>query len=152
MGSIGKVVIALCAILTAIVFLQPYRPVVVSGPSMSPTYEDGQLVFAVPLNRPPKRGDVVLVEHDGATIIKRVSMVPGDEYLEVHPKHVQSWSIVTNAAMKRLADKHIIASRTSTVPPGLMFITGDNSLNSLDSRSFGLVPISSIRGVIQPIA
>lgn len=152
MGSLSKIVVALGAIVASAYLIQPYRPVIVKGPSMTPTFEDGELVFSVPLTRTPRRGDIVLVEHDGATIIKRVTMVPGDQYLEVMPKLAHTWSIATTSAVKKLAEKHIVASRMSTVPKGMIYIVGDNSLNSLDSRSFGFVPVSSVRGLVQPIA
>lgn len=151
MVSISKVAIAFLAITATALYVQPYRPVIVSGPSMTPTFDDGALVFSVPVSRALRRGDIVLVDHDGVTLIKRVTMVPGDQYLEVKPSHVKTWSIAATAATKRLAREHAISSRVSTIPAGMLFITGDNSLNSLDSRSFGLVPIRSVLGVIQPL-
>ncbi len=151
MGSITKVAVALFLVLATAFILQPYRPVIVSGESMSPTFQNGQLVFAVGLNRQPKRGDIVLVDKDGSTIIKRVTMVPGDRYLEGKPSRSVFWTIVSTAAGKKLAASGRMQSRVRTVPDGKIFIEGDNPGCSLDSRIFGLVSVSAIKGVVVPI-
>ena len=44
--------------------MQPYRPVFVSGDSMNPTFHNGEIVFAEPLTRAPRDGDVVLVDFE----------------------------------------------------------------------------------------
>lgn len=151
MGSLGKGVAALGLVLTSAFFLQPYRPVIVSGISMSPTFADGQLVFSSPLRRQPQVGDVVIVDHNGSTIIKRVSMVPGDTFLEAKTTTSRSWYKVDTAAAKKLVRQGKIFSRKSMVPPGVVYITGDNPGASLDSRVFGYIPISEIRGIVTPI-
>jgi signal peptidase I len=35
------------------------------------------------------------------------------------------------------------------VPPGTLFLTGDNSAASRDSRAFGPVPLQSVIGVVR---
>ncbi|HVT11220.1 MAG TPA: signal peptidase I [Fimbriimonadaceae bacterium] len=148
MGSTAKVVIGLVSILAAGYFVQPYRPVIVKGQSMEPTFEDGQLVFAVKEHRKPKVGDVVLVEKDGALLIKRVSMVGGDHYEETYVPYAHRWAILESPAVRRMVKRGVVPCRVRTIPDGQMFITGDNPDVSLDSRMFGLVPESAIRGFV----
>jgi signal peptidase I len=138
-------------VLTTAFFLQPYRPVIVRGDSMLPTINSGQLLFSVPLKRMPKHGDLVLVDHDGSTLVKRVSMVPGDTFVEARSIHSDIWFVADTATIKNMVKRKKVPSRISHVPDGMIYITGDNPEKSLDSRQFGYVPISSIRGVIVPI-
>lgn len=117
---------------------------------MSPTYSDGQLVFATPMSRAPRVGEVVLVDKDGATLIKRVTMVGGDHYPEVYVRYAHQWDPVITPAIRRMVREGKTVSRIATIPDGQVFITGDNPDVSIDSRRFGPVPVSSIRGLIQP--
>jgi nickel-type superoxide dismutase maturation protease len=55
---------------------RPVRLVVVEGDSMRPALEPGDRLLVVRL--PPRVGDVVAVEHDGRTIVKRVESIDGE--------------------------------------------------------------------------
>ena len=69
--------VALGALLFAGALVRPYRVV---GASMEPRFQDGQLVWTVPLWRAPERGEVVVFEApDGSgRSMKRVAGLPGE--------------------------------------------------------------------------
>ena len=54
----------------------PVRLVLVDGPSMRPTLAPGDRLVVVRL--PLRVGDVVALQHDGRTIVKRVASIDGD--------------------------------------------------------------------------
>ena len=75
-------------------------------------------------------GDVVVVEHPQreGTICKRVLGLPGDEII----LKKSSYSTKSKGLLK--------------VPDGHLWLEGDNSANSLDSRTYGPVPAAMIVG------
>jgi nickel-type superoxide dismutase maturation protease len=90
----------------------------VYGPSMSPTLEPGEYLFAVRA-RSVSRGSLVVVEHPnrlGHEMVKRVVATPGEQ----------------------VADR--------LLGPEEYWVTGDNQDGSTDSRSFGPVRREAIRG------
>jgi signal peptidase I len=108
-----------------------FQMIVVRGSSMSPTFEDRDVVL-VKVRRQPRLGDVVVFrmpdEHaeDGpAWMIKRVAAEPGDRV--------------------PAEEKRIVAE--STVANGCLLVRGDNP-ESRDSRHFGYVPINTVLGVV----
>lgn len=101
--------------------------------------------------RPPKRGDIVVFmpPNVGSTepYIKRIIGLPGDTVA------VHDGAVYLNG--KRLDEPYLrtdtlfegqYGNQPFTVPPGMVFVMGDNRNNSSDSRVFGPVPISSIIG------
>ncbi|KAL7546322.1 hypothetical protein ACHAWF_009656, partial [Thalassiosira exigua] len=77
-----------------------------------------------------QRGDVIILNHPfkEATICKRILGMPGDTIV--------------------LASGGDETSSQCVVPPGHLWIEGDNALNSLDSRSYGAVPASLVIGTV----
>ena len=94
----------------------------VKGRSMEPTLHDGQIVLVgkqIPFfsSNALKRGDIIIFHQDGETLVKRVSLVPGDP----------------------LPDGR-------TLPQGFFYVLGDNPPMSEDSRSFGPIAATQIVG------
>ncbi|HSX24321.1 MAG TPA: signal peptidase I [Candidatus Saccharimonadales bacterium] len=155
-------------LLTAFVF-QSYE---VDGPSMETTLQnhDRLIVWKVPrtISRitnhafVPHRDDVIVfVKHDlfeaGTTqpkqLIKRVIGLPGDHVIVqdgvitiINKQHPGGYNpdidheFSQNIASVTTGDVDVV------VPVGEVFVCGDNRTNSLDSRSFGTIPVNDIVG------
>ncbi|KAG2488345.1 hypothetical protein HYH03_013035 [Edaphochlamys debaryana] len=106
----------------------------VTGPSMYPTFVGrGDFVIAealTPLWGQLKPGDVVICTRPvdpAESIIKRVVALEGSE-VTLYP------------------DRDSSEVRRQKVPPGHVWIQGDNLPHSLDSRVYGPVPLALVRG------
>ncbi|MFC4063997.1 S26 family signal peptidase [Actinoplanes subglobosus] len=101
---------------------------VVRGPSMRPTYADGDRLVARRRRSVPRRGDVVVFRNplphgvpgssDGPLLIKRVAAGP--------------------------AEKAPDGMGTAVVPAGHVAVLGDNPAQSLDSRQLGFIPVENV--------
>lgn len=117
----------------------------VDGSSMAPALKDGQRVLAlrsVP-RRLLRRGQVALVAPGGASsplFLKRIRGLPGDRLEssldELHP--------AVRRRHRRFYDPG--GRRVWRVPPGHVFVQGDGP--GSDSRTWGPVPVSAVRGVM----
>lgn len=98
------------------VFLLGYVPTA----SMEPTLKAGSLVLGNRLDRRFEVGDVVIFQHDGQLLVKRIAAVEGD--------------IVTHKGVG------------IAVPAGTCYVLGDNAEDSYDSRYWDepFVPESAI--------
>lgn len=130
----------------------------VQGPSMVPTYADGQVLFvnrlAYGLQGPiigqyvwiwkaPLPGDAVVVqapEHQ-QWVVKRVVGAPGMA-LQIQD---HTLTIGSRAIPLTPAQEYWLAS-CSQVPADSVFVVGDNQAQSLDSRDWGFVPLANVVG------
>jgi signal peptidase I len=138
----------------------PFSLGVVEGSSMTPTYRPGQIFL---LDRhyyqshPVQRGDVVVVQCDDHTMIKRVFGIAGDSiWLLVQPEgnKVERYIIDPELVPRlRRATRRWDIGRLAhfTVPNGSVYLLGDCTEASIDSRSFGAVPITSVVGRVSPM-
>ena len=126
------------------------EPMRVSSDSMSPTFRTGDEVLVQKLGahaREPSAGDVVVARSpaSGDLVIKRVAAVGGqtvgiaDGVLKVDGKPVPE-PYVDRAQVDGTFFGPV------RVPAGSVFLLGDQRLGSVDSRSFGPVPVGSIVG------
>lgn len=121
--------------------------------SMTPTLEAGDRVLVnkfIYRFTEPTRGDLVLFEEpvSGEPIaIKRVVGLPGDK--------VAAWDGVLFVNGERREESYVdYQTADSTffgpekVPEDRVLVMGDNRTNSLDSRSFGAVPVENVLGKV----
>lgn len=149
--AIGLALLRLCC---------PFSIGVVQGSSMTPTYHPGQLFL---LDRhyyrdhPVRRGDVVVVRSDDHTMIKRVFGLAGDSFwllIQADGNKIDRFVVYPEMLPRiRRAAAHWDIGRIThlKVPAGTVYLLGDCSESSIDSRSFGAVPVSAILGRVDPL-
>ena len=103
----------------------------------------------LPRVRAPKVGDVIVFEHptEGKDYIKRCIGVPGD-VVEIKNDVVYINGVALNEPYKKLSSYVGPMSNYGPVkvPPGQLFMLGDNRHNSKDSRSWGMLDEKYIEG------
>ncbi len=120
----------------------------VNGGSMEPTLSNGDAVFFTRLNFSYNRGDVVFARMpSGSNYVKRIVAVAGDVV------DLKDGVLYVNGAAEDAAylqgqtlPQQGIVEYPFTVAPGRYFLVGDNRTVSVDSRSFGSLPESSLKG------
>ncbi|MDP3130998.1 MAG: signal peptidase I [Bacillota bacterium] len=118
-------------------------PAVVDGPSMEPTFFEGDAV--VVYHGPGlayAAGDIVIIERTDKLLIKRLIGLPGDHIT------VSSAGVYLNGTLIEpyVADFHVPLDLE--IPEGYCFVLGDNRTQSNDSRYFGLIPESALLGKV----
>lgn len=158
---VAVVAVAIIAALLIRVFL--FQQYYIDGPSMQTTLmpEDRVLVNKLSYKlHDVNRGDVIVfdrltgeVQHDD--LIKRVIALPG-ESLEVRScevyvdgrrlsePYLNPEQVTAVEPSARCGNHTDIAAQT--VPDGMVFVMGDNRVQSFDSRDFGPIDIDKIRG------
>ena len=126
-------------------------PVIVSGNSMLPNFNDGELLLVKKIGyneKTIKRFDVIVIKKDKEEIIKRVIGLPGEHIsyknnkLYVNDKLVQE--NYTHLNTKDFNLEEICTCRS--IPEGKYLVLGDNRPISKDSRSIGLIDEKDIVG------
>jgi signal peptidase I len=125
-----------------IALLQPYRPMVILGHSMEPTLADRSVVLLDTAYRHGRNlcpGDVVAADVDGMTLVKRVYATGGMRMAGV-------------LGRDQVEGRAMMASHPTRpfyqVPDGYVFLVGDNTRDSYDSRDFGPVPMDAVIGKV----
>lgn len=152
--------------LTAFVF-QSYE---VDGPSMQSTLQDGDRLVVLKTARTwaeitnesyiPARGEIVVFTQNDSGVggekqlIKRVVGLPGDHVvvqggvLTIYNAENPGGFEPDKTMPYGNVIKHTPGNVDLTVPPGEVFVAGDNRGNSQDSRYFGPIDSDSIVGTL----
>ncbi|KAF8577065.1 LexA/Signal peptidase [Ramaria rubella] len=130
---------------------------IVHGPSMLPTMRsEGELVLedTLSLRLSPfniSRGDLVTFQspmEPEKTVCKRVMGLPGDTVC-LYPERAILINGCSRAGNNTEAQHgRPLESQHVLVPKGHIWISGDNTSNSRDSRAYGPIPIALVRGKI----
>ena len=80
-------------------------------------------------------------------MIKRVAALPGDTISTDGKMIFINGSPRARKGSFAINQYQIDLSSPVVIPEGFFYVLGDNDSNSLDSRMFGLVPISAVRGI-----
>ncbi|MBQ0078598.1 MAG: signal peptidase I [Eubacterium sp.] len=140
---IGIVVIATLVVFNVIVGVSR-----VSGESMNPTLEDNQVVFYLRLSDNYHNGDIVSIKMpNGDKYVKRIIASPGDTIDISDGAVTVNGQVLSEEYAQGITDKGIYEiSYPYQVEQDMFFVLGDNRESSVDSRTFGPVVRSSIKG------
>lgn len=131
------------------------RIIVVSGPSMENTLQNGDLLLVWSLGYTPKHGDVVVLTQESYqedSIVKRVIATGGQQ---VDVNYADGVVYVDGEALEEDYIKETMLTPSYgeglnhiTVPEGCIFVMGDNRNQSADSRfpAIGIVDARSVIG------
>jgi signal peptidase I len=116
--------------------------------SMAPTLEVGDQIVVTPyFGGMPERGDIVVFQSilaEDELVVKRVIAVPGDVVdSRLGRVRVGGYTLPEPYVLRQAATGAI---SSQIVPAETYFVLGDNRDDSLDSRSWGVVPRSHIVG------
>lgn len=143
---LGVLVLLTGASLAGLLPLQLMR---VDSDSMRPTLTAGDLLLVGHGVDGLQRMDVVAASspQDGAPLVKRAVGLPGDRV------GLEDGVLVVNGEARCPGiDPELIDGvffGPITVPEGTVFLLGDARGDSVDSRSFGPVPLDDVVGVVQ---
>lgn len=121
----------------------------VSGASMNPYYMDGDkvIVASTKMKKQINRLDVVIVKVDGVTLIKRVIGLPGETVVIDDGRIKINGEVFDDVVTEKIENKGCLGTPFYIVD-GSYILIGDNRNNSFDSRNFGAVNESDIKGIV----
>lgn len=113
-----------------------------------PDRRDRDVVY---LFGPPERGDIIVFEpptQSDKPFVKRVIGLPGDTIAirQDHIVYVNGQPLAEHYIAAPPKNLYPLTGGEYTVPPGMIFVMGDNRNNSQDSRFFNAVSMDSVIG------
>ena len=125
-----------------------FRPTILRGISMEPTYMDGQIGFINRLKYRtayPHRGDVVVIRTLGNSsfYLKRVLAYSGET---IEFRNGDLYIEGSKMPEPYITNKGMWSMRPITVPAGEFFVAGDNRAVDISNHILGAVPPQQIFG------
>ena len=141
-----------------VIYLFIMQPNQVKGSSMEPSFDSSDYIFTSKITykfRQPERGDVVVFKSPGnpdIEYIKRVIGLPGDTVLlsnsEVYVNGNKLDEPYISAKTDPIEGGYAKENVPIILPPGYLWVMGDNRPRSSDSREFGPIPEASVIGQV----
>lgn len=124
---------------------------VVDGVSMSPTLQNGDVVIYTRINPAVRRGDVLSLKlTSGEYYVKRAVALAGDVVeLADGVLYVNGQPEAGDYVLGQTFPEDGSVTYPYTVDENCVFVVGDNRGESIDSRFFGAVKLSQVRGVLR---
>jgi len=148
--KVGKIIgAAVAAVIAVIVFRGFFDIAYVSGESMEPVFYEGDILLLKKWGSPEK-GDIVTAYVEGLNrlVVKRVLAAEGDS-VAVNDGGIYLNGIrIGRDGNKELTGAGIKEGQEFILPPGQYFLIGENQEVSLDSRAFGCIGKSAVRGTV----
>jgi len=140
---IEPIVLAIALALVARAFVHLYT---IPSASMMPTLAPGDHILVTPYaaNAQPQRGDVIVFRRGEMVLVKRVVATQGDLIASRLGRVVIGGKSIVEPYVAKQGTSGAIDPQI--VPHDCYFVLGDNRTNSLDSRSWGVLPRSAIIG------
>ena len=151
--KIIKNILPYVIIIIVVVIIRTFfvTPIQVDGTSMYPTLKDNELLLLKKYDKSYDRFDVIVFNHNGSRLIKRIIGLPGDNikvednilYIngkEYKEDYLDKGTVTNDFSLEELFD-------TDKVPEGTYFVMGDNRDDSLDSRILGFIDEDDIEGI-----
>ena len=143
--------IVIAIVLAFIIRTFVIEPYMVEGPSMTPTLINHERLLVnkfIYYVAEPKKGEIIVFRYPrdpSRDFIKRVIAISGDTI------EIRNGNVYVNGELKKedyILEKTIGSYNKAIVPPGHVFVMGDNRNNSQDSRfsDVGFVPFKLIKG------
>lgn len=116
----------------------------VDGESMQPTLNNNDIVIYKKNIRNIKRFDIVIFKFNNSLFIKRVIGLP-EEKIEYRENNLYvNGEVILENFKKSITNDLVIDS----IPENEIFVLGDNRIFSSDSRNFGSIKLSDIKGIM----
>jgi signal peptidase I len=137
------------AIVLAFFVRAALRLYVIPSSSMAPTLIAGDHIVVTPyrFSNKPQNGDVIVFRSPRASdelMVKRVIGTPGDLVETREGRVMVRGHAIAEGYVAAQASTGVIAPQI--IPADCYYVLGDNRADSLDSRSWGLLPRSSVLG------
>ena len=145
--KLKKILRVILAIFIIFYFVTPKGDfyVIVKGGSMEPALKNNQVVLATKDTSKLFVGDIVVIERNNEKIVKRITAVQGDKYVEnINDEH--TFSLLPEWIKPTLTILPGIKLIIKEIPANFYFVEGDNPEKSIDSKNFGLVRRNEIVG------